>query len=48
MAYWRGPFCLMSDEACEVLAGHGYRVHKLRDGVSEWRAAGLPLAPALS
>ena len=43
VAYCRGPFCLMSDEAVRVLAAHGLRVRKLRDGVSEWQAAGLPL-----
>lgn len=44
VAYCRGPFCLMSDEACELLSAQGYRVHKLSDGVSEWQAAGLPLS----
>lgn len=46
VAYCRGPFCLMSDEALKLLAKRGYRVSKLADGVSEWRAAGLPLAAA--
>ncbi len=41
VAYCRGPFCLMSDEALALLASHGYRVRKIRDGVSEWQAAGL-------
>ncbi|AJP48519.1 ArsR family transcriptional regulator [Rugosibacter aromaticivorans] len=41
VAYCRGPFCLMSDEALTLLASHGYRVRKIRDGVSEWQAAGL-------
>ncbi len=43
VAYCRGPFCLMSDEAVKILAGHGLFVRKLLDGVSEWQAAGLPL-----
>lgn len=43
VAYCRGPFCLLSDEACALLTSQGYRVKKLRDGVSEWQAAGLPL-----
>ena len=46
VAYCRGPFCLLSDEAVSLLAGRGYRVRKIRDGVSEWQAAGLPLASA--
>jgi rhodanese-related sulfurtransferase/DNA-binding MarR family transcriptional regulator len=44
VAYCRGPFCLMSDEAVKLLRQHGYRARKTFDGVSEWRAAGLPLA----
>jgi rhodanese-related sulfurtransferase len=49
VAYCRGPFCLFSDEAQKLLAGQGYRVRKLLDGVAEWQAAGLPLEkPGLS
>ncbi len=43
VAYCRGPFCLFSEEAYELLSSKGYRVHKLLDGVSEWQAAGMPL-----
>ncbi len=43
VAYCRGPFCLMSDEAVKLLARRGFRACKLVDGVSEWSAAGLPL-----
>lgn len=43
VAYCRGPFCLLSDEAVALLLSHGYRARKVSDGVSEWRAAGLPL-----
>ena len=49
VAYCRGPFCLMSDEAVALLKKRGYRARKSFDGVSEWRAAGLPVArPASS
>lgn len=44
VAYCRGPFCLMSDEAVKLLQAHGYRARKTFDGVSEWQAAGLPIA----
>lgn len=44
VAYCRGPFCLLSDEAVALLQARGFRAHKLHDGVSEWKAAGLPLA----
>jgi rhodanese-related sulfurtransferase len=43
VAYCRGPFCLMSDEAVELLRKHGFRACKTTDGVSEWQAAGLPV-----
>ncbi|MBL8324509.1 MAG: ArsR family transcriptional regulator [Rubrivivax sp.] len=44
VAYCRGPFCLMSDEAVQLLTQRGFRARKTFDGVSEWQAAGLPLA----
>jgi len=44
VAYCRGPFCLFSEEAQQLLTRKGYRVRKLLDGVAEWQAAGMPLA----
>ncbi|MEO7853821.1 MAG: metalloregulator ArsR/SmtB family transcription factor [Rubrivivax sp.] len=44
VAYCRGPFCLMSDEAVKLLRSRGYRASKTFDGVSEWLAAGLPVS----
>ncbi len=44
VAYCRGPFCLMSDEAVKLLQANGYKARKTTDGVSEWQAAGLPIA----
>ena len=44
VAYCRGPFCLLSDEAVALLQEQGFRARKVFDGVSEWQAAGLPLA----
>ncbi len=43
VAYCRGPFCLMSDEAVKLLTQHGFNARKTTDGVSEWQAAGLPV-----
>ncbi|MDE2369533.1 MAG: metalloregulator ArsR/SmtB family transcription factor [Burkholderiales bacterium] len=43
VAYCRGPFCLMSDEAVTLLNKRGFRARKIFDGVSEWQDAGLPL-----
>ncbi len=48
VAYCRGPFCLLSDEAVSLLSAKGYRVHKILDGVSEWQAAGLPVEQQVS
>lgn len=44
VAYCRGPFCLMSDEAVKLLQSHGFRARKIVDGVTDWQAAGLALA----
>lgn len=44
VAYCRGPFCMLSDEALKLLRARGYKASKILDGVSEWQAAGLPLA----
>lgn len=46
VAYCRGPFCLMSDEAVKLLTKRGFRARKIFDGVSEWQAAGLPVRGA--
>ncbi|MCB1890922.1 MAG: metalloregulator ArsR/SmtB family transcription factor [Rhodocyclaceae bacterium] len=43
VAYCRGPFCLMSNEAVALLKKRGFRAAKLADGVAEWRAQGLPI-----
>ena len=48
VAYCRGPFCLLSDEAVKLLRARGYRARKSFDGVSEWQAAGLPVKRARS
>lgn len=44
VAYCRGPYCLMSDEAVQLLKSRGYQARKITLGVTEWQAAGLPLA----
>lgn len=46
VAYCRGPFCMLSDEALKLLRAKGYNASKILDGVSEWGAAGLPLVKA--
>jgi rhodanese-related sulfurtransferase len=44
VAYCRGPYCVLAPEAVKVLRARGYRAAVLEDGVSEWRARGLPLS----
>jgi rhodanese-related sulfurtransferase len=43
VAYCRGPFCLMSNEAVTLLQQHGFQASKIGDGVAEWSAAGMPI-----
>ena len=43
VAYCRGPFCVMSDEAVKLLASFGIKVSKISDGINEWQAAGLSI-----
>jgi rhodanese-related sulfurtransferase/DNA-binding transcriptional ArsR family regulator len=43
VAYCRGPFCLMSNEAVALLNKRGFKARKIGDGVAEWAAAGLPV-----
>ncbi len=40
VAYCRGPYCVLADEALELLAGRGWTVARLEEGVTEWQAAG--------
>lgn len=43
VAYCRGPFCFMAQEAVALLNKKGFRARSLETGVAEWRAAALPL-----
>jgi rhodanese-related sulfurtransferase len=43
VAYCRGPYCVFSDEAVELLHTHGYRARRLSEGLPDWRAAGMPV-----
>jgi rhodanese-related sulfurtransferase len=43
VAYCRGPYCVFSDEAVVLLQSRGYRARRLREGLPDWRAAGLPV-----
>ena len=43
VAYCRGPYCLLAEDAVAILLKNGFRASRLREGVSEWIAAGLPI-----
>jgi rhodanese-related sulfurtransferase/DNA-binding transcriptional ArsR family regulator len=42
VAYCRGPYCLMSYDAVQLLRKKGLKARRLKDGLPEWRIAGLP------
>jgi rhodanese-related sulfurtransferase/DNA-binding HxlR family transcriptional regulator len=44
VAYCRGPYCLMSYDAVQLLRKKGLKARRLKDGLPEWRMAGLPIA----
>jgi rhodanese-related sulfurtransferase len=43
VAYCRGPYCVLSDEAVSLLRNEGFRVARLNIGLPEWRLLGLPV-----
>ena len=46
VAYSRGPYCVLSDEARQLLQTHEFQVRRFDQASPEWRAAGLPVATA--
>ena len=44
VAYCRGTYCLMSYDAVHLLRRKGLKARRLRDGLPQWRLAGLPTA----
>ncbi|MGH8695925.1 MAG: ArsR/SmtB family transcription factor [Burkholderiales bacterium] len=43
IAYCRGPYCLMSYDAVQLLRKRGLKARRLQNGLPEWRLAGLPV-----
>jgi rhodanese-related sulfurtransferase len=43
VAYCRGAYCVMAQDAVQLLSEHGRRAARLADGMLEWRLAGLPV-----
>ncbi len=44
VAYCRGPYCVLAQEAVRILKANGFRAKRLEEGVSEWRDAGFPVS----
>jgi rhodanese-related sulfurtransferase/DNA-binding transcriptional ArsR family regulator len=43
VAYCRGPYCLLADDAVRLLRRKGRAARRLEDGFPEWRQANLPV-----
>lgn len=43
VAYCRGPYCVLADEAVTLLRAHRYTARRLQEGVAEWRHLGFPV-----
>lgn len=48
VAYGRGPYCLLADEAVTFLRERGYKAVRLADGFPDWKAKGFPIEPHLT
>ncbi|MBI4910758.1 MAG: metalloregulator ArsR/SmtB family transcription factor [Acidobacteria bacterium] len=44
VAYCRGPYCVLSVEAVELLRARGFAAFRLEEGVPDWQAKGFPVA----
>jgi rhodanese-related sulfurtransferase len=41
VAYCRGPYCIMAQEAVRLLRENGYEARRMEEGLIEWRAHGF-------
>ncbi len=46
VAYCRGPYCVQSDAAVELLSKRGFKAKRLEFGMPEWRDMGLTVETA--
>jgi rhodanese-related sulfurtransferase len=44
VAYCRGPYCVLSIEAVEMLRAKGFSAIRLEEGIQDLRAMGFPIA----
>jgi len=43
VAYCRGPYCVLASAAVNLLRNSGFNATRIREGIAEWKAAGLPV-----
>ena len=43
VAYCRGPYCVLAIQAVEALRAKGFHAIRMKEGVPDWRARGLPV-----
>jgi len=43
VAYCRGPYCVLSAEALEILKNAGLKALRLKEGLPEWKESGYPV-----
>ncbi|MCU1273615.1 MAG: transcriptional regulator, ArsR family [Bryobacterales bacterium] len=48
VAYCRGPYCMLADEAVTFLRDRGYKAVRLAQGFPEWKAKGFPIESHLT
>jgi rhodanese-related sulfurtransferase len=44
VAYCRGPYCVLSVKAVEILRARGIRARRLEEGLPDWRERGLTIS----
>jgi ArsR family transcriptional regulator len=44
VAYCRGPYCVLSVQAVEMLRAKGFQAVRLEEGIQDLRAMGFPIA----
>lgn len=43
IVYCRGEFCILADQALEILRQHGYKARRMNEGLIDWKMAGFPI-----
>lgn len=44
VAYCRGPYCVLSIQAVEILRAKGFKAVRIEEGIQDFRAMGFPIA----